>query len=181
MPYKNSGLSPRGRGNLGRPARARAARGSIPAWAGKPVVRAAQLQYLKVYPRVGGETIRPNDDTDELLGLSPRGRGNPQPPVVGTQRDGSIPAWAGKPLRSDSRRQPPWVYPRVGGETRTIAATRPVLPGLSPRGRGNPPGSGAPGRASRSIPAWAGKPRSVRAPLCRPQVYPRVGGETENI
>ena len=97
--------------------------------------------------------------------LSPRGRGNRQPPVLATSPDsGSIPAWAGEPIagrlprptmkglsprgrgnRSHTCRQSSYrfqVYPRVGGGTVSMAYHFPQAPfpgeGLSPRGRGNP-------------------------------------------
>ena len=73
-------------------------------------------------------------------------------------REGSIPAWAGKPLCSCARGPGSTVYPRVGGETGTPVVADHSRYGLSPRGRGNPsqPVPKHPGRGS--IPAWAGKP-----------------------
>ena len=52
----DKGLSPRGRGNLLRAQRTVPAVGSIPAWAGKPLVIRNHLMKEMVYPRVGGET-----------------------------------------------------------------------------------------------------------------------------
>ena len=113
-----------------------------------------------------------------LPGLSPRGRGN-----LGAGRDvlieeGSIPAWAGKP-------KPPFpppagmgVYPRVGGETGSIAKTTDGEQGLSPRGRGNQKRQDLVGHPPGSIPAWAGKPRWRSSTRSGSWVYPRVGGET---
>ena len=50
--------------------------------------------------------------------------------------------------------------------------------GLSPRGRGNPMPSIAPGAPTRPIPAWAGEPLGSRK-IARPlRSYPRVGGGT---
>ena len=78
------GLSPRGRGNPERPLplHCRYGAGSIPAWAGKPsaVSPSATGRRSRVYPRVGGETIRLR----------------PYAEPTGLSR--SIPAWAGKPL-----------------------------------------------------------------------------------
>ena len=50
-----------------------------------------------VYPRVGGETDAAIRARVQEMGLSPRGRGNPQHGGGFGRRDGSIPAWAGKP------------------------------------------------------------------------------------
>ena len=55
------------------------------------------LDGLGVYPRVGGETAGMPTDTLRIHGLSPRGRGNQQLDPARPGRDGSIPAWAGKP------------------------------------------------------------------------------------
>ena len=94
---RQSGLSPRGRGNRVQQVSQIMNPGSIPAWAGQPGQVSRLAGQEPVYPRVGGATGR---DTPVILGdegLSPRGRGNP---VVlgrdGMQR-GSIPAWAGQP------------------------------------------------------------------------------------
>ena len=51
-----SGLSPRGRGNLGRTLGRTMLDGSIPAWAGKPSGDIVEYEGVEVYPRVGGET-----------------------------------------------------------------------------------------------------------------------------
>ena len=50
----SGGLSPRGRGSQSLPVRAPAPAGSIPAWAGEPVVYRGDLNPSRVYPRVGG-------------------------------------------------------------------------------------------------------------------------------
>ena len=132
------GLSPRGRGNRGAACERARLRRSIPAWAGKPQRCCRFLPSTGVYPRVGGETPQQVVGCREVLGLSPRGRGNQLPNRVLSLSLRSIPAWAGKP---SCHRVSSWsirVYPRVGGETgdRRIAVQLPL--GLSPRGRGNP-------------------------------------------
>ena len=50
------GLSPRGQGNRGHTEGQRGADGSIPAWAGEPLVRSGGPGRSRVYPRVGGGT-----------------------------------------------------------------------------------------------------------------------------
>ena len=90
----------------------------------------------------------------------------------------SIPAWAGKPPKYATM---PWcqeVYPRVGGETNNIFTKLVPSKGLSPRGRGNQTQTLIMPAATRSIPAWAGKPQVVHDMLSCLRVYPRVGGET---
>ena len=173
------GLSPRGRGNPGMFMLACSSGGSIPAWAGKPVVSTGYDALFRVYPRVGGETSFPLTIEAIVSGLSPRGRGNP-PRVVGHHaQPGSIPAWAGKPLFLALFGKVMRVYPRVGGETGTAVPADEWPEGLSPRGRGNLR-TRPRGRSSRrSIPAWAGKPAIALIAGMLPRVYPRVGGETE--
>ena len=70
------------------------------------------------------------------------------------------------------------VYPRVGGGTAQMTHTRFCGVGLSPRGRGNPPGSRPGFCPTGSIPAWAGEPSRLKARFLSYRVYPRVGGGT---
>ena len=131
-------------------------------------------------------------------GLSPRGRGNLKGTTNTFHQARSIPAWAGEPVDNEANIYNKTVYPRVGGGTnhpRTGGGGQPVyprvgggtgywtvdrsyLPGLSPRGRGNPSSTAYQKCPSRSIPAWAGEPsRGSRERVISP-VYPRVGGGT---
>ena len=173
-------------------------KGVYPRVGGEPRAGSPGCGRRWVYPRVGGETRLPQSDaeigrvyprvggeTGGLLvlaavgwGLSPRGRGNLGSYGCAGARDGSIPAWAGKPMAQAVAQRSDRVYPRVGGETDGAVTGVPAVTGLSPRGRGNPGRSwlGQPG--SRSIPAWAGKPVAAQGRPGARRVYPRVGGET---
>ena len=152
------GLSPRGRGNPQTADARDRARGSIPAWAGKPRPRPAVLLAIGVYPRVGGETYLTAMQETLHGGLSPRGRGNQDCITITVIASRSIPAWAGKPTDGSRKELSTRVYPRVGGETSRRGSAVRGVNGLSPRGRGNRTGRpGAPARCG-SIPAWAGKP-----------------------
>ena len=194
-----AGLSPRGRGNLQQPVLKLLEQRSIPAWAGEPAKAPTPMLVPWVYPRVGGGTGPSQDGTAAGAGLSPRGRGNRIYPVCIPVKDGSIPAWAGEPLRLRLPRKPLPVYPRVGGGTFADVCRQLGYKGLSPRGRGrtyathfgryrpaglSPRGRGnlEPGRlhlhARRSIPAWAGEPCGERTYTITNWVYPRVGGGT---
>ena len=113
-----------------------------------------------------------------VSGPSPRGRGNRQPERMTRRVLGSIPAWAGKPTRPSTFSATAWVHPRVGGETLKQAVILACRQGPSPRGRGNLPARHPRTAASRSIPAWAGKPAGCGWPRPMPRVHPRVGGET---
>ena len=112
---------------------------SIPAWAGEPSSGCVMLSLSTVYPRVGGGTSSAFIVTIQEEGLSPRGRGNPEPRRRCTHRWGSIPAWAGEPHVAQEKSAIPTVYPRVGGGTNPALAKWIGNLGLSPRGRGNPP------------------------------------------
>ena len=74
-PPIDSGLSPRGRGNLDTGGRAVTPGGSIPAWAGEPPRSSRERRSGWVYPRVGGGTSSIASCCPSAAGLSPRGRG----------------------------------------------------------------------------------------------------------
>ena len=172
------GPSPRGRGNpvIGLPGDDNS--GSIPAWAGKPRRRPRSEVDVRVHPRVGGETFPDVPPPSSPSGPSPRGRGNHLGRTDTVARGRSIPAWAGKPHTQRGCRTSSRVHPRVGGETRDSDGDTDSDTGPSPRGRGNL-GMGRRGLGdSRSIPAWAGKPRYWCGAIFGRKVHPRVGGET---
>ena len=173
-----SGLSPRVRGNQWHIPCHQIEPGSIPACAGKPQGTRGTRRFLRVYPRVCGETEGPNTSIQPPTGLSPRVRGNrvilrgPEP------GDGSIPACAGKPLPFAFTYILVRVYPRVCGETAGARGSSRTGKGLSPRVRGNLRKSSRGLRCPRSIPACAGKPSPRTSRKAGRRVYPRVCGET---
>ena len=116
----HGGLSPRGRGNRVDAAWPWHGPRSIPAWAGEPRPQARQISTMPVYPRVGGGTSLGICHRSGLLGLSPRGRGNPARSNPVHRGDGSIPAWAGEPVRTVRSGRRMKVYPRVGGGTPSL-------------------------------------------------------------
>ena len=173
-----SGLSPRGRGNLRLLLPQGAPLGSIPAWAGEPKMSKTRHPDLRVYPRVGGGTFLQLSLDHLRGGLSPRGRGNHEHDHQQHSGMGSIPAWAGEPVR---RNCPPCrirVYPRVGGGTTGAGGFGGYTGGLSPRGRGNQNTDVPWPFLWGSIPAWAGEPVPRVRGDCVLRVYPRVGGGT---
>ena len=174
----NEGLSPRVRGNplptTWKPSPAR----SIPACAGEPCCSSSALMATKVYPRVCGGTRAPRDPGYDLLGLSPRVRGNHALGAGMEIAGGSIPACAGEP-RADCRHcRYAEVYPRVCGGTHHCEGVTTAFAGLSPRVRGNPLYRLRSGECRRSIPACAGEPEGGPVRRRRRQVYPRVCGGT---
>ena len=157
-PRPGSGLSPRGRGNLLLNLVIPIAVGSIPAWAGEPPPCDSSFNTHWVYPRVGGGTLPTLGVSPQLIGLSPRGRGNLKAIQARERIKGSIPAWAGEPFGQCAYLRLSPVYPRVGGGTYTCGHYTGAGDGLSPRGRGNPMDVDVSNNHDRSIPAWAGEP-----------------------
>ena len=112
------------------------------------------------------------------LGLSPRVRGNQCHRRFREDRQGTIPACAGEPLKLGLMLSQMRDYPRVCGGTWPDACVTPASAGLSPRVRGNrmpvrrsnPPGG--------TIPACAGEPPRLRRPASPARDYPRVCGGT---
>ena len=110
------GLSPRGRGKLGRQSAKGCRLRSIPAWAGETLIICPMSWSLTVYPRVGGGNFWPGLPTRPAAGLSPRGRGKPK---------------FARPCHRAGQ-----VYPRVGGGNAPVNQVNNNANGLSPRGRG---------------------------------------------
>ena len=128
--------------------------------------------------RVCGETACQGEIVAYAEGLSPRVRGNHDPQCVAWLRERSIPACAGKPATTSTKRTSGQVYPRVCGETSLAGAVPMSIIGLSPRVRGNPNDRTSAPSQHGSIPACAGKPHILDTPSTPLAVYPRVCGET---
>ena len=173
-----TGLSPRVRGNPRCREHDLGQQGSIPACAGKPLLREDQAHEGGVYPRVCGETVHPIGCSSHCSGLSPRVRGNRQKWPPPSPPSGSIPACAGKPLKRIWTISWQWVYPRVCGETDRNCEAPTRFEGLSPRVRGNRRAADDCRAQDGSIPACAGKPTSWTGSSMPDGVYPRVCGET---
>ena len=105
-------------------------------------------------------------------------RGNRSPAPEHSGKGGSIPAYAGEPVRVTLATVWPGVYPRVCGGTRWAKRRLGTGWGLSPRMRGNRTGAGQDCYGARSIPAYAGEPGALPLQRGRLQVYPRVCGGT---
>ena len=93
----HSGLSPRVRGNLVANGELEHVPGSIPACAGEPSPYSRRHRWQRVYPRVCGGTSVLIPPTRQVLGLSPRVRGNHQQFGNDLEDYRSIPACAGEP------------------------------------------------------------------------------------
>ena len=152
--------------------------GSIPARAGKPAPARAWLACCEVYPRACGETGQVVDEILTSRGLSPRMRGNRMHDTMFPNRDGSIPARAGKPRAAPTPRSCRQVYPRACGETRPALRSFVFATGLSPRVRGNLNPDRHIALDLGSIPARAGEPPGSRPARRSRRVYPRACGGT---
>ena len=91
------------------------AMGSIPAYAGEPSRGLLDVFRDWVYPRVRGGARKVGRSISVEKGLSPRTRGSLNRGEIDRHGAGSIPAYAGEPMRFVSHDQISWVYPRVRG------------------------------------------------------------------
>ena len=151
---------------------------SIPACAGEPSGLPAAKRRPGVYPRVCGGTGLGLSFPYASPGLSPRVRGNRRPPSWTALLTRSIPACAGEPGNAGAGGRQRKVYPRVCGGTFKRLVRRIETVGLSPRVRGNPLPTRAPGETVGSIPACAGEPACRSSASAFSRVYPRVCGGT---
>ena len=99
------GLSPRMRGNHTSCWRNLNIFGSIPAYAGEPHPHPRQRANQTVYPRVCGGTTQEGGYNVNIVGLSPRMRGNRCADSGAEAAGGSIPAYAGEPPRAARHRE----------------------------------------------------------------------------
>ena len=175
------GPSPRGRGSRLAVALVASVAGSIPAWAGEPRRIPCRRRPRSVHPRVGGGAEHRERLVEDADGPSPRGRGSPglggQPGEV----VGSIPAWAGEPLAAAVAHALSAVHPRVGGGAQAGEYMMRSTRGPSPRGRGSRIRDLVLDLVHRSIPAWAGEPRTFLTSPDTLGVHPRVGGGARAI
>ena len=96
--------------------------------------------------------------------------------MAGSLTRGSIPAYAGDPVQRRRRNPLVEVYPRLRGGS-PLGNRRPAaMRGLSPPTRGIHPIRRQILMPSRSIPAYAGDPLSLRALDAPLPVYPRLRG-----
>ena len=179
MAYNRKGLSPRVRGNLCPPLADLSPPGSIPACAGEPPAGRGTSAHGGVYPRVCGGTEQIQACHQDIRGLSPRVRGNPDTPLRNRILTRSIPACAGEPPSATWCWTWRAVYPRVCGGTPQHNLGSITGYGLSPRVRGNRRPAGSRRAEPRSIPACAGEPKTNTNYYETDPVYPRVCGGTE--
>ena len=171
------GSSPRGRGKPRRDRDARRLRGLIPARAGKTTSGNTRPHARRAHPRAGGENHENVGDGKVVGGSSPRGRGKRLAVVIQEQRQGLIPARAGKTCKRGAERSAERAHPRAGGENHAAIDWVARSEGSSPRGRGKPPLMRGYLVLGRLIPARAGKTGSGAESTRRSTAHPRAGGE----
>ena len=143
------------------------------------MTQAAQTALWQVYPRVCGGTTNLTVVSRYSAGLSPRVRGNREATLLRPRAGGSIPACAGEPNDYHAIRAVARVYPRVCGGTTITLRIAGIIPGLSPRVRGNRYAAVVNAGQERSIPACAGEPAVIIDFVLSTRVYPRVCGGTQ--
>ena len=112
--------------------------GSIPACAGKPLLRPTAWRWRRVHPRVCGEASSVRATVSCSRGPSPRVRGSPSRVLEIGRPPGSIPACAGKPETGRGEPDMSEVHPRVCGEAMWKVRFAQPIEGPSPRVRGSP-------------------------------------------
>ena len=172
------GLSPRVRGDHGRPHGRVFVVRPIPAGAGRPGLSGQLAVAEGAYPRGCGATRGPIRAPRHLGGLSPRVRGDRRAAQVHRPLLGPIPAGAGRPRHGHARPAGRRAYPRGCGATSPAPTLKPSTTGLSPRVRGDR-GSFGDGRLGlRPIPAGAGRPPLSNVARWCFKAYPRGCGAT---
>ena len=149
----------------------------IPACAGKTHVPQAKQPRARAHPRVCGENGLVHAPRSDLPGSSPRVRGKPASARSWVDKNGLIPACAGKTSTPDFSEIEDWAHPRVCGENKTYTGSLRGKRGSSPRVRGKHSCPSRGPRAKRLIPACAGKTLLRVAGLDSRPAHPRVCGE----
>ena len=154
-----------------------AARGLIPAHAGKTPEHAATRPCAWAHPRSRGENKGLLADAFARAGSSPLTRGKLDGLGNHTLNRGLIPAHAGKTSRSGPGCSCHSAHPRSRGENRRLLPACVGCRGSSPLTRGKPR-MGCRGRARvRLIPAHAGKTSWLAMVQRPPAAHPRSRGE----
>ena len=152
----------------------------IPAHAGKTATACTNATTWGAHPRSRGENPPAQHGRARTRGSSPLTRGKQEGVGLQAEKEGLIPAHAGKTSKSSEAVSRPWAHPRSRGEnvrTRFYGSQR---VGSSPLTRGKLPRGRHASSARGLIPAHAGKtPRSARGHP-PPGAHPRSRGENRH-
>ena len=129
------------------------------------------------HPRSRGENVAARGDPAFAGGSSPLTRGKLDTVIRETNREGLIPAHAGKTDAARRAQHPSTAHPRSRGENQRGDVLALPAVGSSPLTRGKRTGNREQGRTPRLIPAHAGKTRSLRLPCLDDRAHPRSRGE----
>ena len=177
VPANGPGSSPLTPGKRQQLARRLEDQGLIPAHAGKTLRPWWRRGSRGDHPRSRGENHGPPSWTPGTPGSSPLTRGKHESLGLGLDRDGIIPAHAGKTPVSGLTYPATWDHPRSRGENSRVSRPRPPLTGSSPLTRGKPVDLLLRGALQGIIPAHAGKTSSVQAAAPPMRDHPRSRGE----
>ena len=131
------GLSPLARGSRHRRTSVADSAGPIPARAGQPRTCGRRSTPIRAYPRSRGAARLTSPIISVMGGLSPLARGSPGARRCRHRCRGPIPARAGQPSGSKSRRRVRRAYPRSRGAAEESQLETKAIDGLSPLARGS--------------------------------------------
>ena len=151
--------------------------GLIPAHAGKTSSPASPASRPRAHPRSRGENVKAKLSLSERVGSSPLTRGKRGAGGQRRDRQGLIPAHAGKTATTPMKSVRAGAHPRSRGENRRTASL--ILPpwGSSPLTRGKLQGHGLRQVTCRLIPAHAGKTLGENTYNAIKAAHPRSRGE----
>ncbi len=132
------GPSPHTRGNPRQWVAAKASEGTIPAYAGEPVICMLLCGEQSDHPRIRGGTYRGKRTAPYTMGPSPHTRGNLKRHELTVDDIRTIPAYAGEPTGQVLLHRQVEDHPRIRGGTDIDGCVVYVHQGPSPHTRGNP-------------------------------------------
>ena len=171
------GSSPLTRGKHRGDGPADADRGLIPAHAGKTTKNWYQVFRWEAHPRSRGENTADDALTAQPAGSSPLTRGKQRRDLVDLDRQGLIPAHAGKTRGTGRYRPAPAAHPRSRGENTSRSGAGFPCCGSSPLTRGKRFELQESREDTGLIPAHAGKTGFARLGGGRMGAHPRSRGE----
>ena len=173
----NPGSSPRVRGKPPECLRCSASTRLIPARAGKTAGAGGATVAASAHPRACGENLSMLSYVDRDAGSSPRVRGKLSFFSQTQNKNGLIPARAGKTTGGARQRPSRRAHPRACGENHHREEGCRRAGGSSPRVRGKPPAQRQERDRGGLIPARAGKTDLVAAHVGARAAHPRACGE----
>ena len=155
----------------------RAARGLIPAHAGKTMVVLPGRRAFRAHPRSRGENSVSGPPACAARGSSPLTRGKRDRLPDLRRKPGLIPAHAGKTTATLCAANSSPAHPRSRGENQAAAIEEQKAKGSSPLTRGKLTAAEYRETYERLIPAHAGKTHVRVGAGRRPRAHPRSRGE----